>query len=189
MPAQMKEINNCSSYKCLWHVAFSDLLSHVSVAYLCTDTWFGFSFWSVLSPKLQVTVSRSENIPCQCTWNNMNKLPHATGVIIEMNSRGSVSPKIISHFNTIFHVPQQLCLTPSVTSGSKLGWTFHTFLWEKKKRAQRSIGYAPRRLLEETRGDARDLDTSLITFVTRVRCVDIVVWNRDVLMLWLVHCF
>ena len=52
-----------------------------------------------------------------------------------------------------------------------------------------STEYAPRRLLEETRGNARNLDTTLITFVTRVRCVDIVAWNRDVLMLWLVHRF
>lgn len=170
-------------------MVFSDLLSHVSVVYLCTNTRFGFSFWSVLSPKLQVTVSRSENTPCQCTWNNMNKLPHATGVIMEINSCGSVFPKSISHFNTTFHIPQHLCLTPSLISCSKLGWTFHTFLWEKKRWAKRSTGYAPRRLLEETRGDARDLETTVITFVTRVRCVDIVVWNRDVLMLWLVHCF
>jgi len=64
-----------------------------------------------------------------------------------------------------------------------------TFTHEKKKLVQTSTGDALRKLLEETRRDARNSDTGFITFVTRVRCVDVVAWNRDVLMLWLVHCF
>lgn len=189
MPAQTKEINIYCRYNGSWHVAFSNFWSHAFHLPTSALTWVGFSFWSVLSPKLQVTASNSKNIPCQCTWNYVNKLPHATGGIIEINSYGSAPPKISRHFNTIFHGPQYLCLTPFVMSCSKLNWTFHSFLQEKKKRAQTSTEYAPRRLLEETRGSTRNLDTILITFVTRVRCVDIVAWDRYVLMLWLVHCF
>lgn len=60
---------------------------------------------------------------------------------------------------------------------------------KERKRAQTSTEDAPRRHLEEMRGNPRNLDPTRITFVTRVRGVDVVAGNGDVLMLRLVHCF
>lgn len=71
----------------------------------------------------------------------------------------------------------------------KIRLNFSHFFMGKAAVSTDNTEGAPSRLLEETKGNTRNLDTILITFVTRVRCVDIVAWNRDVLMLWLVHGF